>query len=123
MPRGDGTGPMGMGPMTGRRAGYCAGYSGPGFANPFFGGGYFGPRMGRGGGRGFRLREWFSAAGVPFRGSVDPFARWPQGGQAPFAAQPMNREAEIDMLKAEAADLENALKEISERLARLSEEK
>ncbi|NLG67487.1 MAG: DUF5320 domain-containing protein, partial [Actinobacteria bacterium] len=25
MPRGDGTGPEGMGPMTGRGAGYCAG--------------------------------------------------------------------------------------------------
>jgi hypothetical protein len=27
MPRGDGTGPMGMGPMTGRCAGYCLGYA------------------------------------------------------------------------------------------------
>ena len=26
MPRGDGTGPRGLGPMTGRAAGYCAGY-------------------------------------------------------------------------------------------------
>lgn len=26
MPAGDGTGPMGLGPMTGRAAGYCAGY-------------------------------------------------------------------------------------------------
>ncbi|MCD6382905.1 MAG: DUF5320 domain-containing protein, partial [Thermoplasmata archaeon] len=25
MPWGDGTGPMGMGPMTGRGAGYCSG--------------------------------------------------------------------------------------------------
>lgn len=32
MPCGDGTGPMGMGPMTGRRAGLCAGYSYPGYA-------------------------------------------------------------------------------------------
>jgi len=34
MPFGDGTGPMGMGPMTGRGFGYCAGYPAPGFANP-----------------------------------------------------------------------------------------
>ena len=34
MPFGDGTGPRGMGPMTGRGAGYCSGFSGPGFANP-----------------------------------------------------------------------------------------
>jgi uncharacterized protein DUF5320 len=32
MPGGDGTGPMGMGPMTGRAAGYCAGNGAPGFA-------------------------------------------------------------------------------------------
>jgi len=33
MPRGNGTGPMGAGPMTGRAAGYCAGFATPGFAN------------------------------------------------------------------------------------------
>jgi len=34
MPGGDGTGPAGLGPMTGRTAGFCAGYPVPGFANP-----------------------------------------------------------------------------------------
>lgn len=34
MPRGDGTGPWGFGPGTGRAAGYCAGYPVPGYANP-----------------------------------------------------------------------------------------
>jgi len=33
MPRGDGTGPAGMGPRTGRGAGYCAGNRAPGFAS------------------------------------------------------------------------------------------
>ncbi len=44
MPRGDGTGPAGMGSMTGRAAGYCAGYDRPGFMNPMDGrlGGGFG---------------------------------------------------------------------------------
>ena len=37
MPRGDGTGPAGMGPMTGRAAGYCAGYGVPGYVNPIAG--------------------------------------------------------------------------------------
>jgi hypothetical protein len=36
MPRGNRTGPMGMGPMTGRGAGYCAGFSVPGFMNQIF---------------------------------------------------------------------------------------
>jgi hypothetical protein len=33
MPFGDGTGPMGLGPMTGRGAGFCAGFGRPGFAS------------------------------------------------------------------------------------------
>jgi hypothetical protein len=51
MPRGNGTGPLGFGPMTGRAAGYCAGYPAPGYMNPvgrrgfWPGGGYYG-RMG-----------------------------------------------------------------------------
>ncbi len=36
MPRGDGTGPMGMGPLTGRGVGFCAGYRTPGYANQSF---------------------------------------------------------------------------------------
>ncbi|HHT94051.1 MAG TPA: DUF5320 domain-containing protein [Clostridiaceae bacterium] len=31
MPRGDGTGPLGMGPMSGRGLGFCAGYNTPGY--------------------------------------------------------------------------------------------
>ncbi len=34
MPRGDGTGPVGAGPMTGRAAGFCAGAPVPGYRNP-----------------------------------------------------------------------------------------
>ncbi|MDP8236906.1 MAG: DUF5320 domain-containing protein [Candidatus Erginobacter occultus] len=37
MPRGDGSGPAGMGPMTGRAVGFCAGYPSPGFVNPYGG--------------------------------------------------------------------------------------
>ena len=33
MPIGDGTGPNGLGPLTGRRAGYCAGSDEPGYLN------------------------------------------------------------------------------------------
>lgn len=48
MPQGNGTGPMGLGPMTGRAAGYCAGYGVPGYANPFRGRAFYGG-FGRGG--------------------------------------------------------------------------
>jgi hypothetical protein len=37
MPRGDGTGPAGMGPMTGRAAGFCAGFAAAGYMNPILG--------------------------------------------------------------------------------------
>ena len=47
MPGGDGTGPMGMGPMTGRGAGFCGGSGVPGFASR-------GPGLGFGRGRGGR---------------------------------------------------------------------
>lgn len=60
MPGGNRTGPVGRGPMTGRRAGYCGGYSAPGFMNPAPGRGFWGRR--RGGGRG--RRNWFYATGL-----------------------------------------------------------
>jgi hypothetical protein len=50
MPLGDRTGPLGMGPMTGRAAGYCAGFSVPGYMNPI-------PRRGFG---------WWRGAGYPY---------------------------------------------------------
>ena len=55
MPRGNRTGPDGMGPMTGRGAGYCAGYDMPGYANPAGGRGFRG--RGRGFGRGYGYND------------------------------------------------------------------
>ena len=60
MPRGDGTGPGGMGPMTGRAAGYCAGYGMPGYMNPY------GGRMG--GGFGYPGRGIPGAYTAPYYG-------------------------------------------------------
>jgi hypothetical protein len=37
MPFGDGTGPAGLGPMTGRAAAFCAGFPVPGYINPIIG--------------------------------------------------------------------------------------
>lgn len=67
MPRGDGTGPVGTGRMSGRGAGFCAGCGMPGSANPVPGqGGGQGSGRGRGffgDGRGWR--HWFHATGLP----------------------------------------------------------
>ncbi len=69
MPRGDGTGPRGLGAMSGRATGFCAGFSVPGYMNTVPGqGGGFGMGFGRGrgfggGGRGWRNR--FFATGRP----------------------------------------------------------
>ncbi|RJX26516.1 MAG: hypothetical protein C4531_15385 [Desulfurivibrio sp.] len=57
MPGGNGTGPMGMGGMTGRAAGFCAGNGMPGFASQ-------GQRRGPCGCR-RRLRQWSAAAQAP----------------------------------------------------------
>ena len=58
MPRGDRTGPMGMGSSTGRGAGFCSGAGVPGFANPAAGSG-----VGTGFGRSRNLRGCGGGAG------------------------------------------------------------
>ena len=124
MTRGDGTGPAGMGPMTGRAAGYCAGYPVAGFMNPIGGRGYWG--WGRGGGWGRRNR--FYATGLPgWARAGYGYPAW--GGVArphvPYAgpfAPAMTPEHEIDGLKQQAEYFQNTLAEINERIKQLEAE-
>jgi hypothetical protein len=108
MPRGDGTGPMGMGRMTGRGAGYCAGFATPGYANPVGFAGGFG--CGFGGGRGFR--RMFYATGMP---------GWARYGAPAYAG--VNGEAadERELLNSQAEFLEKELQQVKKRLSRLKE--
>jgi hypothetical protein len=76
MPRGDRTGPMGAGPMTGRGAGYCAGNAAPGFAG---GGGGAGRGRGMGFGRGFGRGGGFGRGA----GWAAPFAGYAGTGPTP----------------------------------------
>lgn len=112
MPGGDRTGPMGMGPMSGRAAGYCAGYGVPGYMNPAFGRG-FGMGFGRGRGFGGGGRGWrhcFYATGVP--------GRMRAGGYAvPF--QKPSPELEKQVLKNEADLLQSQLDSIKQRLTEI----
>ena len=107
MPRGDRTGPMGMGPRTGRAMGYCAGYDRPGSMQ---GGPGFAPGMGYGVGfgRGRGWRNWARATGLP---------RWMRFGADWAAPAPVE---EADALKAQADALKAELDAIQKRLDEIS---
>jgi hypothetical protein len=113
MPGGDRTGPWGAGPMTGRAAGYCAGYSVPGYTNPVFGRG-FGAGWGGGWGRGWGYRNRFYATGLP---------GWYRAGYAPAwgapYAPPMSREQEAEALEQEVRWAREQLGGLEKRLSEL----
>jgi hypothetical protein len=119
MPAGDRTGPAGMGPMTGRGAGFCAGYSGPGFANPAWGRGGgrgWGRGGGGGGGGGWRHRHWYHATGMPGWQRT-----WMDGpAYAPVASATfgpvVTREQELEALKNQANYFERALEDLRGRI-------
>jgi hypothetical protein len=131
MPAGDGTGPMGMGPMTGRAAGYCSGYDTPGWANWAPGRG-LGLGWGRGaawGGRGgwgggWRHRNWYRATGVPGWARFGYGPAWgapPAWGYGPYTAAP-TREEETDFLRRQAESLKQELDAIDQRIEELGKE-
>jgi len=109
MAGGNGTGPMGRGAMTGRRAGFCAGYSVPGYANSGYG------RGGRGAGYG---RGFGFGRGAGWRGNGAPYAYGNPNmmPQAPVSVAP---EREAEMLKAEAEALKEELSAINQRVKEL----
>ncbi len=127
MPRGDKTGPTGMGPMTGRAAGYCAGYRMPGYTNPLPGRG-FGMGFGRGrgawsrgfgGGRGWRNMFYASGLEGPCRGDQPGWMRF--GG---YAAPEIDPDPEMvkQALKSQADYLQNELDTIRKRLEAVEKE-
>ena len=122
MPAGDGTGPMGMGPMTGRGAGYCGGYDAPGWANAVPGRGWglgWGRGSARGGwGGGWRHRNWYYATGVPGWARFGNALAW---GNDPYAVAP-NREEETQLLQQQAEWLKQQLDAISQRIEELGSE-
>ena len=119
MPRGDRTGPRGMGARTGRAAGYCAGSGMPGYANPIpgrgfgMGSGVWGRGFG-GGGRGWR--NMYYATGLPgwmrFGGYATPYG-YPEPYQKP------DPKLEKEALKNQAEALQAELDFIKKRLAEI----
>jgi hypothetical protein len=116
MPFGDGTGPLGFGPKTGRVAGYCAGYSVPGYMNPILGRGFW---CWWGGGRGWR--HWFYATGLP--GWMRARIGYPAFGicHLPYEYNPDPKE-EMEILKKQEEFLKKQLEEIQNRINTLEKE-
>jgi len=118
MPAGDGTGPAGMGPGTGRGMGYCGDYDAPDWANPGPGWGFYGR-----GSRGIRGGCWgwrhqYYATGLP---------RWAQWGPPRVTAygapyEPPSRAQEVEMLRDDAEWLKEQLDAINKRMDELSQE-
>ena len=111
-------GPDGMGPMTGRGAGFCAGSGTPGYMNPYggrgavYGRGYgygagFGAGLGRGVGRGMGQGiGWGYGPG------------W-RRGYAYAPSVPISPELEKQDLEREASFMEEELKAIRKRIEEL----
>ena len=129
MPAGDRTGPMGMGPMTGRGAGYCAGYEAPGYSNAWprmgmgWGRGWGGGGWGAGWGRGRGWRRGYHATGMPYwaRYGYGPAMAPPPAEYGPYGAPPAP-EQEVDYLRSQAEWLRDTLEAITSRIDELEEQ-
>jgi hypothetical protein len=127
MPRGDRTGPAGTGSMTGRNAGYCAGFGMPGYANPVPGRG-IGAGFGRGRnvrGRRFESgrhgwRNMFLATGLPGYQRVGGYGS--PDVYSPHFQKP-DPELEKQALMRQAEALQAELDFIHQRLAGFEPEK
>ncbi len=113
MPGFDGTGPQGMGPMTGGARGFCN----PNSAyRPVYGGGFGMGRGFRGGfGGGFGRGRGYGR-GFGRRGAYQPYGAW-YGPADPYRAPyAMKAEDELNILKNEASAIKNDLDEINKRI-------
>ena len=119
MPGGDRTGPMGMGQMTGRGAGYCAGSNVPGFMNRGFG--FLGRgRGGGGGGRGWRNMFYTTGLTGWQRAAMDAAATTAANAAPAAAANAApTADAEKDFLATQVGTLQTQLDELKQRLAEL----
>ena len=111
MPGGDGTGPVGQGPMTGRATGFCTGSQTPEFTNPGGIGYGRGLGFGRGRGRGFGRGFWGHGRRFWYRDYHD----------TPFNKP--GTEEEKTYLENMIKSLDEEIKSIRDRLQEISKEK
>ena len=130
MPRGDRTGPSGYGPMTGRAAGFCAGYPTPGYANFGAGRGVPGPGQaagfpayggGRGGGRGYRNR-YYATGLYGWQRDMAFQAPPPYAPYAPYAPQ-ITPQDEAQALREQLKYMEDGIKATQQRISEIEEHK
>ena len=123
MPSGDRTGPMGAGAMTGRAAGYCAGFGMPGFMNRgygrFYGGQFRGAGRGGmpyGGGRG---RAWGGGRGPYWRSSWNA----PYYSPAVEETHPdyATQREELDYLRGQVESMAQTISKLEKKLAETSQ--
>lgn len=111
MPGFNRTGPMGAGPMTGGARGLCNPYN-AGTNQRFMGGAGYG--------RGLAMRRGFRGGYGPGRGrGYGPGYGWYPPDPGPV--YPADTSVEIDMLKAQAGDLKNALDAVHKRIDELGQ--
>lgn len=112
---GDGTGPEGLGPKTGRGAGYCTGNSVPGYQNTTI------PRLGLGRanpqGRGGRYRNIFNATGLT--GVQRNAASIPSAN----TQQTITNEQRLEQLKKQAEIIKNEMDNIARQIGELESKK
>jgi hypothetical protein len=110
MPGGDRTGPLGMGPRTGRMAGFCAGYDAPGYMNPIPGwGAGFGAGHGGRGGRAWRA-GWGRRLGPGWGWRGYALAET-SGSGGPQAADQGTLEQRLEQLQAELSEIRRLIGE------------
>jgi len=111
MPGGDGSGPLGQGPLTGRAMGRCAGYASGGYQSaPGRGSMRRFPSFGRGGGRGWRNR--FYDTGEPYwrRGVIPPAEGW-------------EGQSEIDLLSSRVEAVARVIEDIASRVKHMLDQR
>jgi hypothetical protein len=115
MPRGNRTGPAGLGPLTGRGAGFCAGYEMPGYANHVMGRGFSG--RGRGGAFGRGRRNMYWATGMPgwARSGYGPI----DAGAYPFPEAVRSPRQEAKALKDQVKYMQDSMNALNERIKEL----
>ena len=101
MPAGDGTGPRGEGPMTGRSMGRCTGRASGGYTTS----------PGRGGGRGFRNRYYETG-----------LTRWERFGQSGIQ-QDRSDVSRADTLKRQVQSVADTIEQLAVRVNQLLKKK